>query len=133
MPTITPAANREISNALQARGHIISALAGLGIMNDHHLHAFKKWGTLSFFDSVPLHVLGPLHRAVLFKYLRLFGCTEKENKEDLPEMLNPGELFFQLPSPNTEKHLTDPRTSVSALQEAMGLEDDVEAFNRIIV
>jgi hypothetical protein len=109
---------------------MISALAGLGIVNDHHLDAFRKWGTLLFFNSVPLRVLDPLHRAVLIKYLRLDGSTQHQSKDDLP---NSSIQLFRLPSAGLEKHLTNPNTRASALQEAMGLGDDLEAFNMIIV
>jgi hypothetical protein len=112
---------------------MISALAVLGVVSDHHMRLFREWGTISFLNSVPLNILGLLYRTVLIKYLS--KASEQYQPGDDPRLTSDPVQWnlpsFEQPSSDLERHIIN--ASPSALREAMGLENDIEGFEHAVV
>jgi hypothetical protein len=112
---------------------MISALAVLGVVSDHHMRLFSEWGTVSFLSSIPLSMLGLLYRTVLIKYLS--KANKQRQSEDHPRPTSDPVQYnlppFQQPPTDLERRIIN--APPSALREAMGLENDIEGFKRVVV
>jgi hypothetical protein len=124
-PTVSPDSVCEIKAALNGKDNLIPLLADLGIVTNHHMRLLIKWGSSSFFNTIPLHILDPLHRTILAKYL--FQGKELHQSEGHPMPIP----IFQQPSPDLERQLI--HSPASALQNAMGLDHDIQSFEHVVV
>jgi hypothetical protein len=125
-PTVPLDSTCEIRAILNGKNNLIPGLAVLGIVSDHHMRLFRRWGTTLFFNSISLHILPALHRIALIKCL--FQQRGLHQSEDDPLM--PVHIFQQ-PSPALERHLINGPASV--LREAMGLKNDIQSFEHVVV
>jgi hypothetical protein len=132
--------SKEISNLVRGLNSMASVLASLGIVSDHHLSEYRKWGSTTFLDSLPADVINPMHKNVLENFFNEDTAAlvrKRKAEEDIQATSHfantrPKATTFPQPSPEDEERITQAGSS-EELRKAIGLEGDVVHCGALIV